>query len=114
MMTYEQTMAWGAAQYRDVIDALATSGLRAEFTQTGGMCAAIEITLDGGHYVLLTDREDTLSWDRAEHAGWYCGLYEPEERRANDGPLRWLHSDDGSAREAVRLAMTVIRPPSVW
>lgn len=109
-MTYEETMAWGACQYRDVTEALAQAGLRAEFTQTGGMCAAIEVPLDGGHYLLLTDFEDTLSWDRAEHAGWWCGLYEPDERRTADGLLRWLDSDVGSAHEAVRLARAVIRP----
>lgn len=57
-MTYEETMAWGACQYRDVTEALAQAGLRAEFTQTGGMCAAIEVPLDGGHYLLLTDFEE--------------------------------------------------------
>jgi len=80
-MTYEETMAWGAEQYRDVLDALAEVGLDGEFTQTGGMCAALQVTLDGGYYLLFTDQEDTLSWSRVEHEGWYVGLFEPEERR---------------------------------
>lgn len=108
-MTYEETMAWGADQYRDVVAALRSAGLAAEFTQTGGMCAAIMVPLDGGHYLLLTDLEDTLSWDRSDHEGWWAGLYEPEERRTADGPLRWLESEDGDAAEAVRLAQAVLR-----
>jgi hypothetical protein len=108
-MTYEQTMAWGADQYRDVLDALHVGGLKAEFTQTGGMCAAIVIALDGGHYLLLGDLEDTLSWDRADHDGWWVGLYEPEERRTADGALRWLEDVDGSPAKAVELVRRVLR-----
>jgi hypothetical protein len=108
-MTYEQTMAYGAEQYRDVLHALAASGLPAEFIQTGGMCAAIEVALDSGSYLLLTDLEDTLSWERSQHAGWFVGLYEPEERRTVDGPLRCLEDDDGSSAKAVELARRVLR-----
>ena len=73
-MTYEETMEWGAAQYADVTAALASAGLPAEFTQTGGMCAALVVQLEAGHYLLLTDAEDTLSWNRFEHSGWWVGL----------------------------------------
>lgn len=108
-MTYEETMAWGAAQYADVTAALTGAGLRAEFVQTGGMCPAIIVPLDAGHYLLLVDRDDVLSWRRDDHVGWWVGLSEPDERRTVDGPLRWLESDDGSPEEAVRLARAVIR-----
>lgn len=108
-MTYEQTMAFGAEQYRDVLDALASAGLPAVFIQTGGMNAALEVSLDGGAYLLLTDLEDTLSWNRDDHAGWYVGLYEAEEKRTVDGPLRWLEHHDGSADKAVELARRVLR-----
>lgn len=107
-MTYEQTMA-GTEQYRDVLHALNSVGLPAGFVQTGGMCAAIEVGLEGGSYLLLTDLEDTLSWKRSEHVGWFVGLYEPEERQTVDGPLRWLADDDGSPAKAVELAQRVLR-----
>ncbi len=28
--------------------------------------------------LLITDAEDSLSWDRAQHRGWGVGLYPPE------------------------------------
>ena len=72
---YAAAMAHGAAQYADVIAALDEAGLPTVFTQTGGMCAALEITLETGGHVLITDTEDTLAWDRGQHAGWGFGLY---------------------------------------
>jgi len=101
-------MALGAAQYRDVLDALATAGLSAEFIQTGGMCAAIEVLLDGGHYLLLTDLEDTLPWDRQDHTGWCVGIYAPEDCRTSDGASRQLEDSDGSPNKAVELAQRLL------
>jgi len=73
-------MALGQAQYQDVIDALRVAGLPATFTQTGGMNAALEVLLDGGHSLLITDFEDSLSWSREEHSGWLVSLYGPAEQ----------------------------------
>lgn len=87
MMTYDETMAWGARQYTDVLATLREHGLPAEFTQTGGMCAALEVQLENGNTLLITDADDYLSWARAEHAGWGVGLYRPGEH--TDGPLAW-------------------------
>ena len=75
MLDYDSTMRAGAARYQDVLDALRVAGLPATFTQTGGMNAAIKAHLDGGAYLLVTDADDTLSWDRAEQDGWGAGLY---------------------------------------
>lgn len=75
MLSYEETMALGQAHYQDVIDELAAAGLPATFTQTGGMNAALEVLLDGGHALLITDAEDSLSWARSEQDGWGVGLY---------------------------------------
>lgn len=75
MMTYEQTIAFGAGQYADVLEMLNREGLPATFTQTGGMCAAIEVQLETGQTLLITDADDTLSWYRAEQAGWGVGRY---------------------------------------
>lgn len=97
MMSYDETMAWGARQYADVLDSLHEQGLPAEFTQTGGMCAALEVQLENGHTLLITDAEDHLSWSRAEHAGWGVGLYAAGEH--TEGPLAWgqVDADDTAA-----------------
>jgi hypothetical protein len=95
VLTYEETMAIGRAQYQDVLDALAGDGLPAEFTQTGGMNAALQVSLEGGWSLLVTDAEDSLSWARAEQQGWGVGLYAPEH--AFDGECRaWSSTPDGS------------------
>ncbi len=79
MLSYEETMRRGAAQYADAVDALRGAGFPAEFTQTGGMNAAIESVLDGGGRLLVTDAEDSLAWCRAEHVGWAVGAFPPGE-----------------------------------
>lgn len=107
MESYEDTMRWGASQYRDVTDALTAAGLPAEFLQTGGMCAALQVTLEAGFYLLVTDQEDTLSWDRRDHRGWWVGLYPPEESETN-GPIRWLETDEDSVEALLDLAVRVL------
>lgn len=105
-MSYEETMAWGADQYRDVLARLESEGLPAHFTQTGGMCAAIEIQLETGHTLLVTDAEDTLSWARAEHAGWGVGLYEPGED--SDAPLAFGSVADSGLQALLTLVGDVM------
>ena len=100
MLTYEQTMALGQAQYQDVIDELSAAGLPATFTQTGGMNAALEVLLDGGWSLLVTDAEDSLSWARAEQQGWGVGLYAPEH--AYDGDCRAWTSTTANSVQALR------------
>ena len=36
-----------------------------------------DLRLEAGFTLLVTDAEDTLSWERAEHAGWWVGMYAP-------------------------------------
>lgn len=76
---YNRALAAGAEEYRDVLDLLKTAGIDAQFTQTGGMCAAIEAALENGTSLLITDFEDTLSWERDTHHGWGVGLYDSNE-----------------------------------
>ena len=75
-------------------------GLPAYFTQTGGMCAAIEVTLEPNHYLLVTDADDSLAWTWAEHKGWMVGIYRsPSEGEADydyQEPLRLEVIEDGS------------------
>lgn len=93
-MSYAETMAWGADQYRDVLNRLEAEGLPAMFTQTGGMCAAIEVQLETGHTLLITDAEDSLAWARAEHEGWGVGMYAAGED--SDGAIAFGAVADGN------------------
>ena len=108
MLTYEETMALGAAEYEDVLDALAAAGLPATFTQTGGMNAAIEVLLDGGHSLLVTDAEDSLSWARTEHTGWGVGLYPPEDQY-DGGVTAAASTDTGTIQALLELIQAVLR-----
>lgn len=96
-------MAWGAEQYADVLTAL---GPGSTFTQTGGMCAALEVQLGTGHTLLITDADDTLSRARAEHEGWWVGLY--DEREDNDGPLACGQVDDSGIEALLTLVTDVM------
>jgi len=89
-------MEIGTQRYADVLCLLADGGLPACFTQTGGMCAALEIRLEGGRTILVTDAEDSLAWDPFEHRGWGVGLYSPGSEY-DDGPVRFVDSQDGSS-----------------
>lgn len=109
MLDYETTMTVGATRYQDVLDHLAGSGLRASFTQTGGMNAAIEIMLDGGYTVLVTDAEDSLAWDRDEHRGWGVGLYPPDQANTDGQCLAFDSSDDGTPQSLPTLVRTLLR-----
>lgn len=100
MLSFEETMALGQAEYQDVIDTLVAAGLPASFTQTGGMNAAIEVSLDGGHSLLITDAEDSLSWARAEHEGWAVALFAPEH--AYDGEVLAADTTGDGSTEALR------------
>lgn len=108
MLDYGETMMGGQARYQDVLDDLAAAGLPASFTQTGGMCAALEVTLDSGHTLLITDQNDTLAWDREEHRGWAVGLY-PPDRAGSDGEcLVFDSAADGSPPALRPLIDTVL------
>jgi hypothetical protein len=108
VLDYTTTMSIGADRYRDVLDRLAAAGLRATFTQTGGMNAALEVVLDGGHTVLITDAEESLSWDREEHRGWGVGLYPPDQANTDGECLAFDSTEDGSAGTLPRLVFSVL------
>lgn len=95
MLDYDTTMRIGQTRYQDVLDLLEAQGLGGAFTQTGGMNAALEVLLDSGHTLLITDAEDTLSWDREEHRGWGVGLYPPDQANTDGECLAFDSSDDG-------------------
>lgn len=111
MMSYEDTMRAGARAYADVLAALNAAGFPASFTQTGGMCAALEIQLEAGHTILVTDAEDTLSWSRAEHCGWGVGLYPPGDDW--DEPLAYVQVDASDAPALLAAVHQVLQPRRV-
>lgn len=106
MLDYEDTMRHGAAEYADAVDALRAAGLPAEFTQTGGMNAAIEALLEGGRRLVVADCEDSLAWTRAEHRGWSVGLYPAEE---GGDAVSFDTTEDGSVEALLRLVGQVFR-----
>lgn len=103
----DEAMAYGTVQYADAIAHLNDAGLPTAFTQTGGMCAALEVTLEGGQTLLITDGEDTLAWDRTAHQGWSVGRY-PRESEYDDEPLAFESSDDGSLPALLPLVRVVL------
>lgn len=108
MLDYNTTMRLGQSRYQDVMDLLAGAGLGATFTQTGGMNAALEVLLDGGHALLITDAEDSLSWDREEHQGWGVGLYPPDQANTDGECLAFDSTEDGSPEALVPLVHDVL------
>lgn len=50
-----------ARQYTDVMEKLAEVGYRATFTQTGGMCPAIQLEVDEARFALVTDADGPLA-----------------------------------------------------
>ena len=108
MRDYLGALAAGQARYQDVLDRLAAAGMPAVFTQTGGMCAALQVTLDSGHLLLVTDAEDTLAWDRAEHEGWRVGLFPPDQADTDGECLAHASTPDGAPDALLPLVRSVL------
>lgn len=104
---YDEAMELGWREYADVIEQLNELGLPTIFTQTGGMNAALEVQLETGAYLLITDREDTLSWRREDHEGWAVGLYEADE--AGDGPVRFESTSQNDFESLLKATKLVLR-----
>lgn len=110
MRDIQAAMDLGTERYRDVIDALNAQGLPTTFTQTGGMNAALEVLLETGQYLLVTDAGDSLSWDRDAQHGWGVGLYRGGSE-GDGGPQRFADDEESTSLEAlVGLVRTVLSP----
>ena len=105
----DEAMAIGTARYADVIAALEAAGLPTVFTQTGGMCAALEVTLEAGQHLLITDAEDSLSWERDEQRGWGVGRYVTDSEY-DDGPVAFGSTDDTTVTALLAVVRSVITP----
>lgn len=97
---YERAMRDGTEEYGDILRLLTENGYRPEFTQTGGMCAAIELKVDDGHYVLITDNDQPLPWARSEHSGWAVGVYDSEDVSE---PILYATTSDSAPAALVEL-----------
>lgn len=112
MLSYEETMRLGAEQYSEPINALVQAGWQVEFTQTGGMNAALLVTLESGCAVLVTDAEDSLSWYREDQQGWGVGFWVNEERSTDpifDGALAFQADDASDVATLLILIPRVVR-----
>ena len=108
MLDYETTMKLGQATYQDAIDALTAAGLPTEFTQTGGMNAALLVTLEAGWTVLITDADESLAWYRDEHQGWGVGLYEPDDEDGSHECVAFATTEDGAVTELLGLVRKIL------
>jgi hypothetical protein len=106
MLTYEETMNQGTAEWAPVLTALAEAGLPATFTQTGGMNAALDVNLEGGYYLLITDGQEPLTWHRADLDAWGVGLYRGDD--AGDGPLAFDETADVGVDALLALVQRVL------
>jgi len=107
---YETAMAIGAQRYGDVISALTSAGVPARFTQTGGMCAALEAALDGGSTLLITDADGPLPWDPERRRGWTVGLY-PQSTEDQSEPLACRTTAGEGVEDLLALIDAVLRTP---
>ena len=102
--TYEEEMRRGAAEYSDILAGLTAAGYNAEFTQTGGMCFAIQVHLNSASYALITDKEEILAPTRDGHRGWSIGIYDMQD---TSDPIRFESTDDGTLSGLLALASNV-------
>lgn len=90
--------------YADVIHLLRAAEIPVAVTQTGGMCMALTFPWGAG-YFLLTDAEDTLSWERDDSQGWALGLYD------QDGESLWDELDCAAVGDGIAVECGVLTIP---
>ncbi|GAA4807983.1 hypothetical protein GCM10023200_52070 [Actinomycetospora chlora] len=106
MMDVREAMQVGEASYATQLGELRRAGFAASFTQTGGMCAALEIVLERG-YLLVTNSEDELPWSPEELRGWGVGYYECED--VSEGPVVFVETPRTDARALVASVVACLR-----
>lgn len=102
-------MLAGKREYSTVIATLEGLGLPSEFTQTGGMNAAIVVQLETGETLLITDEEDSLAWRIAEKRGWAVGRYPPEGDSVEDA-LAFVTTPNNSLEALLSLIDEIMLP----
>lgn len=106
---FDAEMRRGRDEYADIIAQLLNHGLPTTFTQTGGMNAALEVQLETGDYLLVTDAHDSLPLHRADQQGWGVGLYRAES--ADTGPDIFASSPTATSDALLQLVRELLLPP---
>jgi hypothetical protein len=108
----DSALAHGRREYADVLAALdGWDRGAAIFTQTGGMCAALQMRLETGYLVLVTEADDPLAWSRADHASWGVGVYAGPEGAGE--ALIFDVTGDPSLEGLLRLMRRVLGSPAL-
>lgn len=108
---FNAEMRRGHEEYSDIIEQLCSYGLPTFFTQTGGMHAALEVQLETGDHLLITDSCDGLPWDRAAQQGWGVGLYRRDQD--DSGPEAFTSSSSTDFDTLLQLVREALQPP-MW
>ncbi len=97
----------GQTEYGDVLALLARAGLDAALTHDGDELRAIEVVLDDGQSLVITEVDGALAPCRAEHRSWGVSLYPLGAERGE--PVAWDGvPDDGSPEALVPLVSGVL------
>ncbi|MGQ7296595.1 hypothetical protein [Quadrisphaera sp. KR29] len=95
------------AEYADVLQLLGRNGLEAALTHDGDELRAIEVLLDDGQALVITEVDGCLAPRRAEHRSWGVSLYPAGAERGE--PVAWDGvPDDGSPEALVLLVSGVL------
>jgi hypothetical protein len=114
---YVAAMNTATDTYQDVLDALNAAEIPATLTQTGGMCLAITFPWRDGAEFLLCDKDDSLSWERAETDGWAVGLYDYDGVTIlldGEPVLTDDHKRPDTAVTLVMSALRAVKTPAPW
>ncbi|MEH3078067.1 MAG: hypothetical protein PGN11_15625 [Quadrisphaera sp.] len=97
----------GHGEYCDVLDLLDRAGLDASLTHDGDELRAIEVVLDDGQALVITEVDGCLAARRAEHRSWGVSLYPVGAERGE--PVAWDGvPDDGSPEALMPLVSGVL------
>ncbi|MBC3760939.1 hypothetical protein ACUN7V_18100 [Quadrisphaera oryzae] len=97
----------GRAEYGDVLALLDRAGLDASLTHDGDELRAIEVVLDDGQALVITEVDGCLAPRREEHRSWGVSLYPVGAERGE--PVAWDGvPDDGSPEALMPLVSGVL------
>ncbi len=108
-MLRDDATAFGARQYWDVLQLLTRAGLQADFVVDDDGGAAVQIQLDSGQTLLVTEVDGPLPRLREDHRSWGVSLHRTRRGPDEEGPAAWDGSqDDGSLKALLPLVSGVL------
>ena len=72
------------------------------------MNAAIEVQLETGAHLLITDTEEPLSWHRDDQRGWAAGMYPGAEE--SEGAERFESTESNEVDALIEIIKQVLAP----